>query len=293
MEFKVIYTSDLHGNVTQFKRVVNYAVQSAADALIIGGDIAPKGFETGDYISAQRRFFESELPCLLQPLQKEEIPVYLMMGNDDCAANIDIVKESCLWTYIHGKRIALTSDFDLVGYAHVPITPFGIKDWEKWDLTNVPSKLREMYEERIQTNYRLDGFNSSSGDFISAQLRTDNAKTDSIQLDMESEWFSEDAAKTVYVMHSPPNDTNLDKSQFQSIEGESVGSFAERIFIEQHQPYITLHGHIHETVQVSGSFQERIGETLSLTAGNTNLGEQPSVLVFDLYDPKNVERILV
>ena len=68
---------------------------------------------------------------------------------------------------------------------------------------------------------------------------------------------------------------------------------AVRLFIEKEQPYLTLHGHIHETVDISGTFKHNIQNTLCLTSGNHNVGEQLAVLVFDLYNPRDVRRIII
>lgn len=64
---RLVYSSDIHGNESQYRRLVDYAIQNHADALIIGGDIAPKDLPLGKYIGAQRRFLAERLPKLLEP----------------------------------------------------------------------------------------------------------------------------------------------------------------------------------------------------------------------------------
>lgn len=73
-------------------------------------------------------------------------------------------------------------------------------------------------------------------------------------------------ARTVYVFHAPPARTNLD----QIGKGVHVGSLGIRRFIEQHQPPLTLHGHIHESPLVSGSVVDAIGKTLLLNPGDSH-----------------------
>ena len=69
------------------------------------------------------------------------------MGNDDCSSNLSILEkhDSSLFKIIHEKRLKLTDDFDIVGYSYVPITPFGLKDWAKYDLSKVPLNLETDY----------------------------------------------------------------------------------------------------------------------------------------------------
>ena len=293
----------MHGNEVQYKKLVDYALQVSANSVIVGGDIAPKGDSVTAYlrelkelspdlfIAMQRLFFEKRLPDLIRPLKEKGIDLFLMMGNDDCAANNDAFErgeEEGLYKIIHNKRLKLNEDFDIVGYSCVPITPFGIKDWEKFDLSDVPPSLARRYEERKKANYNLAGSKSSKQGWSDFVFTLDLEKTDSIQKDLSTALFQQDPLKTVYVMHAPPNDTNLDII----MNGNHVGSFAERLFIERCQPYLTLHGHIHETVYKSGSFKEVIGNTLSLASGNHNVGKDLAIIVFDLYDLRSARRII-
>jgi Icc-related predicted phosphoesterase len=64
-------------------------------------------------------------------------------------------------------------------------------------------------------------------------------------------------------MHSPPFGTRLDLIQ----GGKSAGSRSIKTFIEKNQPLLTLHGHIHESPELSGAYMDRIGETLSINPG--------------------------
>jgi len=288
----ILYTADLHGNESQYKALVKFALEISPDSIIIGGDIAPKHFRF-HIIEKQRRFFDKNFPQLLTPL-KQKLPktkIYLMMGNDDCAANMDVLKNYApgLYHVIHGKRLNLRECFDIVGYSYVPITPFGIKDWEKYDLSNVPSEIKAEYEHRKRTNYILKGVKSATSGLRKFIFQDEMEKEDSIQKDLDTDLFTKNASKTVYAIHTPPNNTNLDRLY----SGQNVGSFAVRLFIQKVQPYITLHGHIHETIEVTGSFKHEEGKTLSMSSGNHPEGKELAVLIFDLYKPSYVERIII
>ncbi len=291
MQHKVLYTSDIHGNEVQYSKLIQYAIKISADTIIIGGDIASKGGSLEDYIENQRNFLEYRLPEIICPL-KNYLPnshLFLMMGNDDCAINMDRLEKSKLFKVIHNKRIKLTEDFEIIGYSFVPITPFGIKDWEKYDLSKIPATLKEEYGKRKLTNYRLDGFKSTKSGWRKFRFDSKVEMEDSIQNDLSSETFSKNPHKTMYVIHTPPDNTHLDII----LNRNHVGSMAVRLFIEEKQPYLTLHGHIHETVDMSGTFKHTIKNTLCLTSGNHNVGEQLAVLVFDLYNSQNARRIII
>jgi len=295
---KVLYTSDIHGNEVQYKKLINYAVKITADFVIIGGDIAPKDFSRDNFVIGQREFLQKRLPQLLSVL-KDKLPnskLFLMMGNDDCIANMDILEKGSgdLYHLIHNKRIELTDSFDLVGYSYVPITPFGMKDWQKYDFSKVPKNLEVEYLERKRSNYRLKGKNSTRDGWENFIFTPEMEKVDSIQKDLAKGLFLKNPDKTIYVIHTPPSNTNLDITSPGALSrGAHVGSMAVRLFIEKHQPFLTLHGHIHETVQLSAEFKHKIGNTLCLTSGNHNIGDNLKMLVFELDKPQNVKRIII
>jgi Icc-related predicted phosphoesterase len=71
--------------------------------------------------------------------------------------------------------------------------------------------------------------------------------------------------RAIYIMHSPPFGTRLDLIQ----GGKSAGSRSIKAFIEEYQPLLTLHGHIHESPDFSGHYFDRIGETISVNPGQS------------------------
>jgi len=70
--------------------------------------------------------------------------------------------------------------------------------------------------------------------------------------------------KTIYVFHAPPYGTKLDIL----CNGQHKGSKAVLGFIKKNQPVLTLHGHIHEAPEVSGTMKQKIGRTLCINPGN-------------------------
>ncbi len=128
----MLFTADLHGNELQYAKLVDFAKDISADFVIIGGDLAPKNISKNALIETQRMFFAHRLPEILQPLKDAKIKTYLMMGNDDCAANYGIFERCNMEFYniIHNQRLHLKDGFEITGYSYVPITPFGLKDWE-------------------------------------------------------------------------------------------------------------------------------------------------------------------
>ncbi len=67
----------------------------------------------------------------------------------------------------------------------------------------------------------------------------------------------------IFVPHAPPYNTSLDRTY----AGKNVGSRAVREFIEEHQPDLTICGHIHEAWG-----QDSIGTTVIVNCGQVGKG---------------------
>ena len=89
-----------------------------------------------------------------------------------------------------------------------------------------------------------------------------------------------DPKKSIYMFHIPPYRTKLD----MLYNGEPAGSAAVKTFIKEKQPLLTLHGHIHESPDMSGEWKEKFGKTTSINPGNGRC------VVFDL-DLKEIKLI--
>ncbi len=85
-----------------------------------------------------------------------------------------------------------------------------------------------------------------------------------IKKDLRALAKKSDPSKTIFMFHIPPYKTRLDRLW----NGESAGSIAVKEFIEEFQPLLTLHGHIHESPDMSGAWKEKFGKTVGINPGN-------------------------
>jgi hypothetical protein len=69
--------------------------------------------------------------------------------------------------------------------------------------------------------------------------------------------------QTIYVMHMPPAHLGLDVCG----HGKKVGSIAIYQFLRAYQPRYTLHGHIHESPEMSGIWKASLGKTMCIQPG--------------------------
>lgn len=254
---RLVYTADLHGELTAYRALLELAAAQAAQLVIVGGDLLPRAIKLRDAITVQRGFIEQQLRPLLAEFKARRpgCAVYLLAGNDDWAAAIDALDElehAGLALPLHGRVYQISATpLWLAGYSCVPITPFSIKDYERRD--DGPAPFEQM------TAY------ISTGGAISAVDLATIAGRPSIAEDLAGLALQSTPGRTIYVCHTPPADTPLD----QMPRGRHVGSRALRAFIERHQPPLTLHGHIHESPDQSGQFAARIGTTWSINPGHS------------------------
>jgi len=268
----VAYTSDLHGNKELYSELFELAEERRAQAVIIGGDMLPIGGSLQYSLLEQKDFIFSYLePEIRGFLSKApQATIYAMLGNYDWGASNTHLKNlegQGILSLLHGRRHALGDYYRLIGYAHVPPTPFLIKDGERRDLQTDSTEQQ-----------RCTACCSLGAKIIVVDPRQYFARMKSIEEELEELPTARESHPAVYVMHSPPFRTNLDRL----FDGRLIGSRAIRAFIENHQPYLTLHGHIHESSEISGQYWDRIGKTICINPGQSN--EELYAVVFELED---------
>ena len=239
---KIICSADLHGNKEQYAKLFNYALHNAT-AIILCGDITPKDpyLRTVEY---QRKFIADFLiPHIRQFHRDNDVAceVFLIMGNDDFKANYTYLKKNEDGYIVLDDNPVKWGTFSLFGYSYVPYTPFRYKDWEKADLIDK--------KETDRKDIVLQGVRSTEEGFIPHTINLDD-REDCIEKDLSFLLHKADPQKTILVVHSPPHNTFLDRM----VHNRHVGSKALKKIIINRQPFLTLHGHIHECVAESGTF---------------------------------------
>ena len=255
MPFKILYTADLHGNNEYYKKLIAKAKDSEIKAVILGGDLCPKGGPTiEDAVKTQKEFLEKFFIPELRELKKD---VFVIMGNDDFRINESILKNNKNENirYINKKRFNLFNK-NIVGYSFVNPTPFRLKDWEKFE------------DEKKEIPKQLHDY----------EIRTIEKEKGTIKEDLSNFVRLSNPKKTIYVIHAPPCNTKLDITT----SGTHVGSKAIRAFIEKEQPYLALHGHIHESPSMSGSFIDKIGKTACINVGSSYPENKLNSMIIDI-----------
>jgi Icc-related predicted phosphoesterase len=279
---RIVYTSDLHGDLELYRAAGEAAVSQHADALIFGGDLCP-GTPTGSSLRLpieQPEFLLYRLSPLLEEWKQAQpaLRVFAIPGNDDCQTVLPALEElemNELIQNLHQESRTLGA-YTLVGLSFVPPTPFHLKDFERWDAARVADS--DAYSYRCVVG-------SPRGFMVIEDFEAYLDSLPSIKDELKRLPIR-DPEHTVAVIHTPPFNTRCDVL----FDGRNVGSVALRNWIQEHQPRLTLHGHIHESPKLSRSFCDHIGRTIVVNPGCDHVR---SYLVFiDLDNPSELEHSL-
>lgn len=273
------FASDLHGRLTRYAALLRAIESERPRAVFLGGDLLPGGAAT-DFIAG---FLSGELDRLRARLGDRYPTVFAILGNDDGRpAEADMLEAAArgLWVYVHGRATQLPP-FTVYGYTYVPPTPFLLKDWERFDVSRYvdPGCVPP-----------TEGRHSDPG-------AREEAKAATITDDLRRLTGDADVGHAVFLFHAPPYRTCLDRAALDDRAVDHapldvhVGSIAIRRFIEERQPWLTLHGHIHESARLTGSWRDRIGRTPLISAAHD--GDELALVRFDLENPAGAERVLL
>lgn len=277
------FVSDLHGREDRYGKLFAALRAGPPQAVFLGGDLLPhygRPDAPQDFISDR---ILPELDRLRGELGTDYPRFFAILGNDDPRANEAALLQgeaAGLVSYVHMKRERFHS-WVVYGYAMTPPSPFRLKDWERYDVARYVDPGSVSPEE---------GLRSVEADPADVRYGT-------IAADLELLAGTVDLAGAVMLFHAPPYQTALDRAPLDGRFVDHVpldvhiGSIAIRRFIEKRQPLLTLHGHAHESARLMGTWQERIGRTVALSAAHD--GPELALVRFDLESPDRAVRDLL
>jgi len=289
-EYKIFYTSDLHGSDLCFRKALDATVHYEATALLIGGDLAGKSLTkiikkaNGKYEAVvagrkERAASGTELEEMRDAIANSgSYSIILSEEEFDCTA------EDKEW---HEKQILSLITRRLQQWlwlAELKLKPRGIRliiicgNDDPWSLDKILRHSSFAEDPEYQPvifgdNHQVLG--ESAGNLPSPFV---------CPRDMEEEQLKErmgkkvaqltDVGSAIFMLHIPPYNSTLDlayeldrelriKTEGTGFLQQPVGSKAVRAIIEEQQPLIALHGHIHES---PGTTQ--IGRTLCFNPGS-------------------------
>ncbi|HZB03436.1 MAG TPA: metallophosphoesterase [Actinomycetota bacterium] len=282
---KVFYATDLHGSEVCWRKLVNAGPFYGADVVICGGDMTGKAMIPIVDEGSRWRVTFQDLPYALDSEEQvREIEKKIInrgyypvrVSRDEMAALVadqnlvdERFKEAMLttvgrWMDIAQEKLAGT-DIRLI------VCP-GNDDMFEVDKVIARSDVVEMGEGKVLD---LGGFSMVSMGWTNPTPWNTYREAPEDKLRVRIERMVDktpDLRRTIFNFHAPPFGSNLDDApaldeDLQPILGgramRPVGSRAVRESIAEHQPLVSLHGHIHE-----GKGTQRLGKTLAINPGS-------------------------
>lgn len=259
--------------------------EDTPDVLLMGGDLLPGGsmllsshdLAHQDFIHG---FLQPGFSALRADLGDNYPLVLAIMGNDDARfqeASLIEAGGGGLWTVLHERKLEALG-YTFYGYPYVNPTPFQLKDWERWDV----SRFVDVGCVPPTAGRRT----------VPADMRMVDWRT--IRRDLATLTNDDDLEHAVFLFHAPPYGTPLDRSAQDGVTVDHapvdvhVGSIAIKEFIEQRQPHMTLHGHVHESARLTAQWRTQLGRTHCFNAAHD--GPELVIVAFPLNCPENAIR---
>jgi Icc-related predicted phosphoesterase len=277
-DLRCFHVSDLHGKPRAYDALFRAAESERPRAVLIGGDILPNGGR--DILD-----FADSLIGRIEDLRSRtegETEFILILGNDDPRVVEDRLiraDEKGILHYIHDRAVEIDG-ITFRGLSYVPPTPFALKDWERYDVSR----------------YVDPGAVSPEEGMFSVEVDMDLLRQETIWGHLEP-LLEKDMSRTVFLFHSPPHDTMLDDCDIHGRMFDHapldphIGSIAIRRFLMAAQPLVSLHGHVHESTRLSGSFIDSLGSSPCINAAHE--GDGLSLIRFDTYNPRSASRTII
>jgi uncharacterized protein len=248
----LLFTSDLHGSIQKYDTLFKKAEKLGVDVVINGGDMLP-GLGIPEL---QDEFIRGHLKEHFAAFDSLSIHYLCYPGNDDLKMFDELFEKTCkkfdFVSCIAGCKKKI-KDIEFIGMNLVVDYPFRLKDRCRMDTKDF--KFPDQCGPGI--------FSNKNGLRIVPDWFYIAGKLPTLKEELENLPKPECMEKAVYVMHMPPSDLGLDVCS----DGRKVGSKAIYDFIKSKQPMLTLHGHIHESPEMSGNWYAELGNTISIQPG--------------------------
>jgi uncharacterized protein len=309
---RIFFATDVHGSETCWRKFLNAGSYYKADALVLGGDLTGKALvpivDDGDgrwhaTLLDNRATLkgEDEVREFEQAVMRRGYYPFRTTAEEVDALAADEPRWHALfhehmlatverWMALADERLAGT------GIACV-VCPGNDDQLEVDDVVRQAGHV-QLGEGRIVD---LDGFQLAATGWANRTpwdtFREEDEPALGERIGRVVAQVTAPPERTIFSLHCPPHASGLDDAPELTEDMDlrdagnatvPVGSTAVRKAIEEHQPALSLHGHIHE-----GRGSTRIGRTLCINPGSSYEQGQLQGAVVDLDGKKKVKRFVL
>jgi hypothetical protein len=309
---KMFFATDLHGSEICWRKFLNCGQHYGVDAIVLGGDMTGKALvpvinDGGDTWHAT--LLENRETLVGEDAVKAFEDAVIRRGYYPFRTTPDEVRElaedEARWHQLFHDEMLKTVE-RWMEIADEKLAGTGIECFvcpgndDQLDVDEVISECDcvELAEGRV---VEIDGFQMASSGWSNRTPWDTYREEDEPQLAQRIRRVIEQVTappeRTIFSFHCPPYGSKLDDAPELTAEmdlkdaGRStvpVGSTAVREVIEEYQPALALHGHIHEA---RGSM--RLGRTLCINPGSSYEQGQLLGAVVELDGGKKVKRFVL
>jgi len=309
---RLFFATDIHGSETCWRKFLNSGRHYEADVIVLGGDM------TGKALVPVIHDGEDRWHATLLENRKE------LVGEDQVAAFEDAVirrgyypfrttpqgvqelqDDEARWHELFEEEMLKTVD-RWMQVADERLAGSGIRCFVcpgNDDQLNVDDVIRDAKSVELAEGevVEIDGYQMVSSGWANRTpwdtYREEDEEDLEIRIRKITDQVTAPPERTIFSLHCPPYKSGLDdapqltKDMHLKEAGRStvpVGSTAVRAAIEEHQPCLGLHGHIHEAKGTT-----RIGRTLCINPGSSYEQGQLLGAVVDLDGKKKVKRFIL
>jgi Icc-related predicted phosphoesterase len=270
---RICFTSDFHGSRAQYDRLGDLLRRERPELAILGGDMLPDG-EDHDPDGTQAAFVHDYLSPRIG-IWKQEIPglvVAFLMGNHDWLRSETAARaehDAGRLVLLESRRVWSHKGVNFLGCPLSPPTPHWVKDYECLDA--------EGDEPAV-----FDGATWATGPNGVCEVDVRKYFREKPALATELDAAATPREPWILIAHAPPWNTKLDR--LPSVD-YPIGSKAVRSFVESRRPLCALHGHVHESPELTGSYFDEVGGVLCINPGQSH--ERLQAVLFDSERPRD------
>lgn len=272
-KFTFLYTSDLHGSDLCFNKAINASVFYKVDALVIGGDLAGKSLTV--IVKKAGGSYETMIggSKVIAKSGDEVAQIRTTIANS--GRYPVVMTEEDYLCFFHEEKWRVSKTYELihnrlqqwVWMAEKKLKPKNIRlimicgNDDPWELDEVlaNSSFVEFPENDKVLIDKHEILAESGGNLPSPFYCPRDMEEDALERRIREKMTKlQNPAQAICLLHIPPYNTQLDKAYALTedltinatgghVQYNHVGSKAVRNVIEEFQPFISLHGHIHES----------------------------------------------
>jgi uncharacterized protein len=311
---RILYGSDFHGSDIVYRKFLAASFQYQADILIVGGDVTGKAMipiinhGSGKYASS---LFGKDLhasdPDGLEKIKKEisSVGFYPLVVDPDEATELESSPEKMAVRFECEMCERVREWMQLADEKLTPKNKTLFFMAGNDDLASIDATIAEfknihnpdMARFEIEGGYEIVGLSYANMTpwRCARDLEEDDLRVKLTQLT----GLIQHPERTIAVLHVPPYNSSLDTcpeldknlkiiTQGGQVVMKAAGSPSVKAFIDNVQPMLSLHGHIHESPG-----HVRIGKTLAINAGSEYAEAILKAAIINLEDGKVKGHMLI